>query len=115
MAGMTEKQIHAAVIKHWLALAKPKTLVCTIPNDRAFGQAGLTPGLPDLMVVTPEIGVGFIELKRDEKSKVSKAQEQFKSLCIVNGINHSITRGRSEPIEILEHWGAVKRARDRNA
>ena len=103
---MTEAQITAAVIAHWRSRGLPKTLVASIPNQRAFGQPGLTKGLADLLVIAPSF-VGFIELKT-AKGKLSQAQKDFQYLCIVNGIPHSVCYGRDEPIEILKHWKIVK-------
>ncbi len=103
---MTEAQITKAVMDHWRSFGLPRTLVASIPNMGARGQYGLTKGLPDLIIITPD-GVGFIELKT-VKGKPTKEQMAFKTLCVANGIRHSITYGRDQPIEMLEHWGAVK-------
>jgi hypothetical protein len=107
---MRESEIASAVLSHWKALGVPGSLVASIPNMRAMGQVGLTKGLPDLLVMAPGLPVGFIELKTD-KGHVSPAQAEFKSRCIALGIAHSITRGRDEPIEILELWNVVRRAK----
>jgi hypothetical protein len=105
--GCTEKQIHAAVIEHWLACGVKDSLVATIPNERAHGQAGLTKGLPDLLVMAPGLGVGFIELKR-KGGKLRPEQERFRDLCNAIGVRYSATFGRDEPISILEAWGVVR-------
>lgn len=104
---MSEKHIHTAVIAHWRAFGVPGSLVATIPNARAFGQAGLTKGLPDLMVIAHGITLGFIELKRIG-GLVSEEQADFAQLCHLRGIPWEVTFGRAEPIAILEKWGAVR-------
>lgn len=109
--GASEKQIHAAVIDHWRKLGLPGTLVATIPNEDARGQAGLTKGLPDLLVLSPELPVGFIELKARPSSKIQPEQHAFAAMCDALEIRHAITVGRDEPIRILEAWGVVKRQR----
>ena len=45
----------------------PGSLVAAIPNAFAHGQPGLTRGLPDLLVIAPQLGrlTGFIELKTE--------------------------------------------------
>jgi hypothetical protein len=106
---MRESSIHSAVMSHWRKLGKPGTLVSTIPNAGAFGQAGLTKGLPDLLIMAPGLPVGFIELKTD-KGRVSPYQEAFRAHCISLGIPMAITRGRDEPIKILEDWGVTHKA-----
>jgi len=105
---VTEKAIHKAVIEHWRHSGLPHTLVATIPNMGALGQYGLTKGLPDLLVIAPSLPVGFIELKTD-KGRVSEAQLHFQSHCERLRIPFAITRGRDEPIRLLELWGVVRR------
>jgi hypothetical protein len=107
---MREAEIHKAVMDHWRKLGLPGTLVSTIPNAGAFGQAGLTKGLPDLMILAPGLPVGFIELKT-ERGKASLHQLEFKSKCITLGIPMCITHGRDEPIRILEEWNVVRSAK----
>lgn len=108
MISPSEKAIHTAVIAHWRAFGYPGTLVATIPNEAAFRQPGLTKGLPDLLVMSPELPVGFIELKTD-KGTVAPDQQAFAAMCSSLDIHHAITRGRDEPIRILEAWGVVRK------
>lgn len=105
---MRETQITKAVVDHWRSLGMPDTLVASIPNAGAMRQAGLTKGLPDLIVLGHFMGVGFIELKA-EKGRPSPAQLQFQTLCRALGIEHRITYGRDEPIAVLEEWGIVRK------
>ncbi len=107
-AKPSESAIQAAVLSHWRACGRPHTLVAAIPNARAHGQAGLTKGLPDLLVLGGDIGVGFIELKR-EGGRVSDAQRGFGALCSHHMLHHRVTVGRDEPIAVLEQWGVVRR------
>lgn len=102
----TEKQIHQAVIDTWLTLGVQGTLVATIPNMRASGQAGLTKGLPDLLVIGPN-GAGFIELKTATGTP-SKHQRAFVDICGENGVRAVITYGRNEPVEVLRQWGVIR-------
>ena len=103
----SEKAIHEAVIAHWKACGLPGTLVATIPNMGAFGQCGLTKGLPDLMVMAPHFGVRFIELKA-AKGKTSPEQDSFATLCCGCGVGFAVTHGRDAPVELLEAWHVVK-------
>lgn len=105
----TEKQIHTAVIAHWRACGVPGSLVATIPNMRAAGQAGLTKGLPDLIVLSPTLGdlTGYLELKK-VGGMLSEAQADFGQFCQMRGIPWAVAYGRDEPIKILEEWGAVR-------
>jgi hypothetical protein len=108
-ARLRESDIQRAVIAHWRTLGRPDTLVAAIPNARSFGQAGLTKGLFDLLVIggTLPSGVGFLELKT-ASGKVRPEQEAFRLLCVTWGIPCAITRGLDEPISLLERWGVVR-------
>lgn len=105
---MKESQIHKAVVSHWKALGLPGTMVATIPNMGAHGQAGLTKGLPDLILIAPRLH-GYLELKT-ETGRLTRPQEEFQSLCIARGIPFYVTYGRDEPIRLLEELGIVRRA-----
>lgn len=120
-----EAEIQAAVIEHWQKLGRPMTLVAAIPNANAHGQPGLTPGLPDLLVMGPDIPgplpIAFIELKRrppptrgraaPEKrvTPTEEAQMNFALLCTKLGILCPTVYGRDQPIAYLEKWNIVRR------
>lgn len=112
-----EKEIQAAVIDHWRTLGRNMTLVAAIPNANAHGQPGLTPGLPDLLVMGPDIPGGqpiaFMELKRDRRARrkmtpTEEAQANFATLCAKLGILCPTVYGRDEPIAYLEKWNIVR-------
>ena len=104
-----ESLIQQACIDHWRALGVPGSLVAAIPNAFAHGQPGLTRGLPDLLVISPQLGklVGFIELKTDT-GRMSDEQLVINEIMIARGIPYAMTRGRDQPIRVLEDWGAVR-------
>jgi hypothetical protein len=107
-----EKALQEAVIEHWRAFGTEDSLVAAIPNAWAFGQAGLTKGLFDLIVFSPKLSpaVGFLELKKDG-GRLSVAQREMKLMMIRLGVPYAVTFGRDQPIAVLEEWGAVRRAR----
>lgn len=109
----TEKQIQASVLAHWRAFGLPRTLVCAIPNARAFGQPGLHKGLFDLLVIGGN-QIRFLELKAD-KGKLSDAQYAFKSILFENSIEYAVTYGRDQPIEVLASWGIVRSLKQERA
>ena len=104
-----EGLIQAACLDHWRMLGVPGSLVACIPNANAHGQPGLTPGLPDLLVLSPQLGrlTGFIELKAD-KGVPSDAQLGIRDLMQARGVPYAMTWGRDAPIRVLEAWGAVR-------
>lgn len=102
-----ESAIQAATIEHWETLGLPDTLVAAIPNAGAHGQAGLTAGLSDLLVLGGLVRVGFIELKT-ARGVESDAQIAFRERCERLGVPCVLTRGRDEPIAVLERWRIVR-------
>jgi hypothetical protein len=103
----SEKQIQTAVLTHWRTFGVPGSLVAAIPNARAAGQSGLTPGLYDLLVIGGSVRIAFLELKKIG-GKTSQAQRDFADILSRAGIRHAVAYGRDEPIVILEQWGIVK-------
>jgi hypothetical protein len=108
----SEDQITDAVVEHWRTFGTAGSLVASIPNKRAFGQAGLMPGMPDLVVLSMKLGdkAGFIELKRERGGRLSDAQISVGRLMTVLGVPYAVCKGRDEPIAQLEEWGAIRRA-----
>jgi hypothetical protein len=106
----SERLIQQAVIDHWRAFGLPGTLVAACPNAKSHGQAGLTRGLFDLVVMSPTLGdrTGWLELKAD-RGVLSKDQLDIQVMMIRLGVPHAVTVGRDEPIRQLERWGACKR------
>jgi hypothetical protein len=112
-AEPSEDAITAAVLEHWRVFGVPGSLVASIPNKRAFGQAGLTPGMPDLLVLSPQLGAltGYIEQKRGRGGRLSDAQIDIGALLRLRGAPYAVCKGRDEPIAQLEAWGAVRKTR----
>ena len=106
----SEDQITDAAIEHWRIFGTAGSLVAGIPNKRAFGQPGLTPGLPDLLVLSMQLGdkTGFIELKRERGGRLSDAQLGIGRLMRVLGVPYAVCAGRDQPIEQLRAWGAIR-------
>jgi hypothetical protein len=106
----SEDQITDAVVEHWRIFGVRGSLVAGIPNKRAFGQPGLTRGLPDLLVLSPQLGrfTGYIELKRGRGGRLSDAQINIGELMRLRGVPYAVCKGRDEPIAILRAWGAIR-------
>jgi hypothetical protein len=106
----SEDEITDAVVEHWRICGVRGSLVAGIPNKRAFGQPGLTPGLPDLLVLSPQLGdkTGFIELKRGRGGRLSDAQIEVGQILIDRGAPYAVCKGRDEPIAQLRAWGAIR-------
>jgi hypothetical protein len=109
-----EREQQRAVMEHWGWLRRPDTLLAAIPNAGALGQPGLTPGLADLVALGPDLPggahVGFIELKRHDRSVISDSQVSFAELCHSLRVPHSFAFGRDDAVRVLEAWGLTRRA-----
>jgi hypothetical protein len=106
---MRESDIQRAVLDHWKVAGVKGSLVAAVPNAHAFGQAGLTRGLFDLVVFSPKLGprTAWLELKR-EGGKLSLHQVTIIATMRALGIPHAVTYGRDEPIKVLRQWGAIR-------
>ncbi len=66
-------------------------------------RLGLRPGLPDLVVVLPNVGLAFIEMKRKKRGVVSLAQaEWIEALNTCSGVEARVCRGCDEAIAFIE-------------
>jgi len=115
VAEPSERDIQAAVLEHWKAAGTPGSLVAAVPNAGALGQAGLTAGLFDLVVMSRWLGdkTGWLELKRESRRNqknggLSDAQSDFMWIIDMLNIPHAVAYGRDEPIEVLRRWGAIR-------
>jgi hypothetical protein len=72
-------------------------------------RSGLRPGLPDLLVVVPNIGLVFIELKRVKGGVVSQAQKDWiAALNSCPGVEAVVCKGAQEAIDFLESLTIIK-------
>jgi len=104
-----ERDIQASLLEYWRVLGVAGSLVAACPNAHSHGQAGLTPGLFDLVVLSPKLGdrTGWLELKRSD-GKLSTAQNTFRLMLIALGAPYTVAYGIDQAIRALEEWGAVR-------
>lgn len=63
---------------------------------------GLRPGLPDIVVVLPELGLLFIELKRKKGGSLTKPQKLWiETLNKLDGIEAIVSHGAEEAINYI--------------
>jgi hypothetical protein len=123
----TEAQEQAVVVAYLLLKKIPHFMV---PNDATWAGAlraaganagkvhqiiaamkcqGLTPGAPDLVVITRS-GVLFLEMKRQKRGKQSDAQKRFQALVESRDQRYFVAHGAKEAILKIEQMeGAKKR------
>jgi hypothetical protein len=104
---LRESDIQSAVMQMWRQLGRPDTLVAAIPNARALGQPGLTPGLPDLLILGGSVGIGFLELKT-ASGRLSEHQKVFAALCETLMLHHRVAYGLDEALRVLTDWRILR-------
>lgn len=91
---VSENDIQRQIVD-WIRACAPYCVVAAIPNGSrrtasgraANGVPGLTPGVPDLVVILPAGQVLWLEVK-SEKGRVSDAQFAFHTR--LNGLGHRV-------------------------
>ena len=84
------------VLDHWRAHGRPDTLVAAADGI-----------VIDLIVLAPQLPIGFIGLKRNLGSPMTAEQREFGELCLKLGVAYAVVAGQREPIHVLEAWGVV--------
>lgn len=85
-----------------------------IKNFRALRdyQLGVSPGVPDFIIVLPTIGLLFIELKRERGGRVSTAQRSWiEALNTVPGVQAEACEGAAAAIAFIERFYPLKPTR----
>lgn len=70
-------------------------------------RAGLKPGWPDLLLVSPKSIVHSLELKANG-NKLTEAQEQYRDGCLKHGHPWACAWSYREAVDVLTRWGALK-------
>lgn len=66
-------------------------------------RLGLRPGLPDLLVILPNVGLVFIELKRQKRGVVSETQKEWiVALNTLPGVEAHVCKGAKAAIDVIE-------------
>jgi hypothetical protein len=94
--AISETEIRAVVLDHWRAHRRPDTQVTAADGI-----------VVDLIVLAPQLPIGFIGLKRNFGSRMTAAQREFGELCLKLGVAYAVVAGPSGPIRVLEAWGVV--------
>jgi hypothetical protein len=69
-------------------------------------RAGLMPGWPDLILLSPTALAHFLELKRRGRG-LDDEQTDFARYCAAHGYPHAWTDRFDEAVETLKRWGAL--------
>lgn len=115
---IAERDIQRAVLLHWKVRRYPHTRIAAIRNESAsFANKGmlnaalaegLTPGMPDLIVLGPEREqVRFIELKAAD-GVLSNEQKRIHAEMTELGLNVRTAWSLDEALSILVGWGVIR-------
>lgn len=106
----TEKELQGMVVDYWRGAGLPGTRVAAIPNANAFGQPGLTKGLPDLMCWGGSLLEGktlYIELKTP-RGEISPAQTTIHEELRAAGAPIIVCKTFDEAHDVLVGWGICR-------
>lgn len=106
----SEKQLQTMILDYWRGFGRPGTRVFAVPNARAFGQPGLTKGIPDLACYGGKFLNGrtlYLELKVG-KNKLSDYQEIILAEMRAAKVPHAVVRSFEEAEEYLTAWMICK-------
>jgi hypothetical protein len=109
----TEAQIQKAIISY-LKVVCHGAIVAAIPNGAsrtatgrpANAVAGLTPGMPDMMVLLPRGETIFFEVK-SEKGRVSDVQLKIHIELQALGHRVAVVRSVADTTLALQAWGII--------
>lgn len=116
MNGLSEDDIHKAVICHLKSRAMPGTFWFHPANDgkRSFATAsrmksmGMVAGIPDLIILRGGEVFG-LELK-SAKGRIRPSQHLIHAAMREAGARTEIVRSVEEALTTLEYWGVLKRS-----
>ena len=112
---LDEATIHATVIRHLHTRAVPNCLYFhsanggarLLPEAKRFAGLGVLAGASDLILL--HAGKFFaLEIKRDQKARVSPKQRTFLKAVEAAGGKAEIGYGLNGSIKILENWGLLR-------
>ena len=112
---MTEEEIHKAVVTQLRARSHPDAVWFHVPNGskaspqyrRKLAALGLRPGVSDLICLHNKEAFA-LELKRNERGKVSENQNAFLSNWREAGGHGVVAEGLDEAIACLEAWNILQ-------
>lgn len=108
--GLTETQVHRAVVQHLQMRRKPGTTFFHVPNGGArspteaaiMSGLGVRSGVPDLVIIAGGRTYG-LELKA-EAGKVSPTQRAMLDELVAAGAIVAVVHGLDEALKQLEAW-----------
>jgi hypothetical protein len=78
------------------------------PSGDRLKRQGLNPGFFDMLFISPTGIHHWLELKRDEKAKLSEEQAAFSLAMIARGVPCEVAHSYDQAVVILRRWGALR-------
>jgi hypothetical protein len=91
----------------WLSLQNSKGRKIPFCWHTTHTRSKATPGTPDFWVGINGRGIWF-EFKRDDTCKLTTEQEEFRSACEVQRIEHHVVYSSQQAIDIVEQAATVR-------
>lgn len=117
MGAVSERAIQRAIVQY-LTVALPRTVkffstLNGLHTSKAqAGKAkaeGMTPGVPDIVLVRQGGSVAFMEVKTPQ-GRLSPAQVAFFDWCVANGVEAAVVRSIDDARAALNAWNVEVRA-----
>jgi len=79
----------------------------SIATAKKLKDMGVIAGWPDFILLSPDRGAHFLELKR-LKQGLSDTQQVFADYCCAFHYPHAVTDTFDDTLAVLKHWQAVR-------
>jgi hypothetical protein len=103
----------AEILRRWINVGWQFTHVPlgeyrSISTAAKLKRMGCQAGWPDLILLSPDRAVFFIEFKRASGGRMSAEQEAFRDWALGHGYPHLVTHDAREAVAALGEWGAIR-------
>ena len=106
-----EENIQMSILE-WVEANRPDVMCVHIPNGairshrerRRMRDQGMTPGMPDLLLIDAQGQHGYMEVKTDRGS-ISMVQWDIREELVGRGVPWALVRSKEEVAQTLEKWG----------
>lgn len=101
------KVLHEHCRSDWLWFHVPNGGKRDLITGAQLKRAGAKAGVPDMVLISPEGTVRFLELKR-VSGVLSETQEEFKAHCVKHDIAYEIARNIDEALLAFSTWRCLR-------
>jgi hypothetical protein len=102
----TDERKQQGDFANWLSLQNSKGRKIPYVWHATNSRSKATPGTPDFWVGINGRGLWF-EFKRDSSCRLTREQEEFRSACEAQRVEHYVVHSAAEAIDIVKTAGAL--------